>query len=46
MITVNGACTIAELVITDEMAIQILEYINYIFVVIYIVEAVLKVHLL
>ena len=45
IITLNGACTIAELATTDDSARQVLEYINYIFVAIYIVEAILKVRL-
>ena len=44
MITVNGACTIAELLTTNSTALQTLEYINYVFVAIYIVEAILKVY--
>ena len=43
VIAVNGACTIAEFIITDVTALQTLEYINYIFVAIYIVEFFLKV---
>ena len=42
IITLNGACTIAELATTDTLAAQVLEYINYVFVAIYIVEAFLK----
>jgi sodium/hydrogen exchanger 10/11 len=43
IITLNGACTIAELATTDTLAAQVLEYINYVFVAIYIVEAFLKI---
>ena len=48
MITVNGGCTIAELLLKDKTALQTLEYVNYVFVAtyMYIVEAILKVHVL
>ena len=42
IIAVNGVCALGELFIRNTMALQILEYINVVFVTIYIVEAVLK----
>ena len=43
VITINGGCTIAELLLKDKTALQTLEYVNYVFVATYIVEAILKV---
>ena len=42
VILVNGVCTTTALIIKDRTGLQVLESINYIFVAIYIVEAILK----
>lgn len=43
IIAINGACTIAEFLTTSSTARMALEYINFVFVAIYIFEAILKV---
>ena len=43
IILVNSILTIVELTITDEKGLQALQYINYVFCTLYIVEAIVKV---
>ncbi len=45
VILVNVILSITELSISNETGLEVLEYLNYVFVVIYIVEAILKVNL-
>lgn len=43
VILINSILTIVELTITDEKGLQALQYINYVFCSLYIVEAIVKV---